>query len=448
MIIYSLIVASFLLVITIVVFKIKLSFIYTQISNQINLFLYGFFWKIRNFLPLSFKKKYVLNWKLTHRRKKSLYNLAIFNENRQKYTETFVSSHLDNLKFNKVFYYGLPPQYIFPWGDVISSNQQWKQFKLAFLKLVEIDEQSYFSNKLAKSLKKQKIQLALAEFGTMGAQVCKACLKNNIPLVVIFHGYDAWHKEIIERNKEKYIELFKYSNKIIGVSEDICQQLQKLGCPKEKVFYLPCSINFKLFSYKDHTNNPPQLLSVGRFSETKSPHLTILAFNEVLKEVPEAKLVMVGKDGGGELFEACHILARALNIEDKVDFKGILTPNEVKIEMDKASVFVQHSITTPLNGDKEGTPVSVMEAMACGLPVVATNHAGISELIQSGKNGFLVEEYDYLEMAEKIILCLSNLDLAFSIGQNASLSLSKNKLIAENNSILNGLLNEIVNLGL
>jgi glycosyltransferase involved in cell wall biosynthesis len=442
----SLIIVFFLILFLLILGALKFSFIRTEISNRVNHSLYEFYWHIRRFLSFSFKKKYVANWKLTHKRKKSLHTLAIFNENKQKYTETFVANHIENLKFNKVFYYGLPPQFIFPWGDIISVNQEWKRFKLAVLKLFEVDENQYYTKKLTSSLKKKKIDVVLAEFGTMGAQVYQACKKRNIPLVVIFHGYDAWHKDVLNDYKSRYEDMFLYSSCIIGVSMEICKQLEKLGCPKEKIFYLPCSINFKLFKYKSHSNNSLRILSVGRFSETKSPHLTILAFNEVIKEIPEAKLVMIGKDGGGELFEACHILVKALKIEDRVEFKGILSPTEVKNEMDKARVFVQHSVTTPINEDKEGTPISVIEAMVCGLPVVATNHAGIAELIISGENGYLVDEFDYLSMAKQIVFCLKNPELMNDIGKSASLSISNNKLISENNSILNQLLNEIVNL--
>lgn len=60
-------------------------------------------------------------------------------------------------------------------------------------------------------------------------------------------------------------------------------------------------------------------------------------------------------------------------------------------------------MTTPLNGDKEGTPVAIMEAMACGLPVISTHHAGIEELIITGENGFLVKEYDFINMAKMMI---------------------------------------------
>jgi glycosyltransferase involved in cell wall biosynthesis len=159
-----------------------------------------------------------------------------------------------------------------------------------------------------------------------------------------------------------------------------------------------------------------------------------------LKEIPDAKLVMVGKDGGGELFEACQILVKALDIENSVEFKGILNPDKVKIEMDKASIFVQHSLTTPIQGDKEGTPVAIMEAMSSGLPVVATNHAGISEIITSGENGFLIEEFDYRFMANQMIFCLTNHELMAKIGRNASNSIRSNELIVNHHKILTELL--------
>ncbi len=418
------------------IFNLRSSFIFAHASVIINHLVYDFYWKIRRKIPFSIKRKFAANWKLTHKKKHYLLNLAIFNENQQKYTETFVQAHLNKLPFNKVLYFGNPPQNINPWGDIVSENKQWKHFKLAVLNLFGVNESSYLSKQLARSLKGRKIDVVLAEFGTMGAQIYEACELAGVPLVVVFYGYDAWHKKTIDLNILKYQEMFLYATKIVGVSQDICEQLEKLGCPKEKIEYLPCYVNLNRFQYIDHSKNPPIILSVGRFSETKSPHLTILAFNEVLKEIPDAKLVMIGKDGGGELFEACHILVRALEIADKVEFKGILTSAEVKSEMDKASVFVQHSVTTPIQGDKEGTPVAIMEAMACGLPVVATKHAGIAELIKSGEIGFLVEEYDYQSMAKQIVFCLTNQELMVEIGRNASTSIRSNELIHNHHKLL------------
>ncbi|NBR15246.1 MAG: glycosyltransferase [Crocinitomicaceae bacterium] len=412
-----------------------------QVSLLINHFIYECLYAFRGVLPKSVWRKNIKNWKLTHQ-KKHKRTVAIFNENKDKYTETFIKGHVDFLPLNKVYYFGKLPVNIFPWGNVFSDNGFLSRFQNITFDFFGIDQRKVFKNKLSRSIKGRKINVVLAEFGTMGAQIYEACELAGVPLVVVFYGYDAWYKSTLDSNILKYKEMFSYSSKVIGVSLDICRQLEKLGCPKEKIEYLPCYVNLRQFSYSDYLGRHQIVLSVGRFSETKSPHLTILAFNEVLKEIPEAKLVLVGKDGGGELFEACHILVKALQIEDKVEFKGILTPREVKNEMDKASVFVQHSITTPINGDKEGTPVSIMEAMASGLPVVATNHAGIAELIKSGENGFLVEEFDYLSMAKQIVYCLNNLELMSEIGKNASHSIYSNELIVNHQKILQGILTE------
>lgn len=229
--------------------------------------------------------------------------------------------------------------------------------------------------------------------------------------------------------------MFVHAAEVIGVSQSICQRLQELGCPTEKLHYLPAPAAFDKIIYTDHSNKPPIFLSVGRFAEMKSPHLTILAFNEVLKKIPEAKLVMIGKDGGGELFEACIILAKALRIERHIDFKGVLEHDEVLKEMQNARIFVQHSLTTPLTGDKEGTPVALMEAMASGLPIISTRHSGIAELITHRKNGLLVEEYDYMGMADCMVELARNNSMAGALGLAAYESIKLNRLMQQNETL-------------
>ena len=145
---------------------------------------------------------------------------------------------------------------------------------------------------------------------------------------------------------------------------------------------------------------------------------------------------MVGKGGGGELFEACVILARALGLEDRIEFKGVLSHEEVAMEMRRARVFIQHSVITPENGDMEGKPVAVMEAMASGLPVVATCHSGIRELIEHNVTGLLVSEYDVEATAAAMIRLAQNDDLARSLGKNASAMIHQHSLISRHVEIM------------
>jgi glycosyltransferase involved in cell wall biosynthesis len=139
---------------------------------------------------------------------------------------------------------------------------------------------------------------------------------------------------------------------------------------------------------------------------------------------------MVGKGGGGELFEACLILVRSLRLEHCVEFKGILSHEDVAIEMRRARVFVQHSVTTPENGDMEGKPIAVMEAMASGLPVVATRHSGIPELIEDEVTGLLVAEYDIEAMADAMIRLAKDDDLVSRMGRSASKAIHDHPLIS------------------
>jgi glycosyltransferase involved in cell wall biosynthesis len=364
--------------------------------------------------------------------------IAICNRNQNKYTETFVRQHLEHLPFHVVPIYGdhdyLPTKTS---QGILLFLARPGDGKLWWNKLVlGLTERELKEKALQSYLIKEGVQLVLAEFGTVGANVLPVVKKIEVPLVVIFYGYDAFHDHVLNEFATQYQDMFTYAAAIVGVSQDICQQLQNLGAPAEKVHYLPCAINLSLFAYEDHSQQPPIFLSVGRFAETKSPHLVILAFAQVVAQVPTAHLVMVGKDGGGELFEACHILVKALGLEELVTFKGILSPEQVQKEMQKARVFIQHSLTTPLHGDKEGTPVAIMEAMASGLPIVSTRHAGIAELITSGKNGLLVDEFDIDGMAQAMIQLAEDDQSVQALGKEAADQIRTNPLITQHHQRL------------
>jgi glycosyltransferase involved in cell wall biosynthesis len=377
-------------------------------------------------------------------------NIVMANSTLTKYTETYVALHKKYLTdagfYLHLFYGGHLPTSEKQHGLFLPDDSCSKGLRLMKQCLFHFpDELHYQKTAIKKYLLANNIKLVLGEFGLVSAEMAPICKELNIPLIAIFYGgYDIHNKKVLEQAKDKYQLLFNYASCIIGVSKEITGILKNLGADEQKIFYLPCAVDLDKFAYTDHSVNQPVFLSVGRFAETKSPHLTILAFHEVLKKVPDAQLRMIGKDGGGELFEACHILVKALKIEDKVTFLGIRSTDEVYEEMKKARVFVQHSLTTPITGEKEGTPVAVMEAMACGLPVVATRHAGIAELIEHGQTGMLVDEYDYMAMAEKMAeVCLSD-RLVFEIGKNAAISIRSNERIARHKEILIDLVNKYI----
>jgi glycosyltransferase involved in cell wall biosynthesis len=187
------------------------------------------------------------------------------------------------------------------------------------------------------------------------------------------------------------------------------EALIELGASPEQLHKNPCGVDVDLFQPCDPASNPPRFVAVGRFVEKKAPHLTLTAFREVVREEPEAQLVMIGE---GELLAACKQLARALKLEEVVTFTGAVPHEKVVEYMQGARAFVQHSVHPP-SGDSEGTSISVLEGAASGLPVVATRHGGIKDSVIDGETGFLIDEYDVSAMAERMrALCAD--------GENAS----------------------------
>lgn len=347
--------------------------------------------------------------------------IAVFNANQEKYTETFVKGQMGQLPYKSIFYYGNPyPIYEHNYGHLISDNTYVRAFIKFFYLLLNLDFEEYKENQLIKRLQWNKVEMILAHFGPMGTLLTSVSQRSGIPMVVIFHGYDAWHKETVETYSQKYRELFEQASAVIAVSKDIAEQLVRLGCAKEKITYQPAYIDLKTFTPIPNRDYKPIFLAVGRFAETKAPHLSILAFDKVAQKYPEAKLIMIGKDGGGLLFEACQQLVKALKLEGRIDFRGICTHDEVRAAMKEASYFIQHSVTTPITMDKEGTPISVVEAMASGMTVIATRHAGIAEVIEHEKTGILVEEYDWEAMVGWMESLLENKNKAEELGNNAS----------------------------
>jgi colanic acid/amylovoran biosynthesis glycosyltransferase len=253
----------------------------------------------------------------------------------------------------------------------------------------------------------------LAQYGTTGVRVMEACACEGVPLIVHFHGFDASVKAVLAEHVHTYPRLFQVAAAIVAVSHDMCERLVRLGAPPEKVHYAPCGVDCSQFVMSDAAAAPQIIVAAGRLVDKKAPHLTLLSFAEVLRECPDARLRLIGD---GPLLGACGDLASGLGLGDSVDFLGQQPHHVIRDEMQNARCFVQHSVVA-LNGDSEGTPVAVMEAGASGLPVVATRHAGIGDVVVDGETGFLVEEHDIKGMARGLVRLMQDPALAARMGR-------------------------------
>jgi colanic acid/amylovoran biosynthesis glycosyltransferase len=341
-------------------------------------------------------------------------NICIVNPNRNAYSETFIRNHIKYLPGNILFVYG-------GWFPAFDKDDQRiadeyinRSFASKAAVLLCKLLPAFIANKIPSRikgypydeelnghsfrfiLKKNKIDVVLAEFMYKGVMIKDACADLKIPFVVHTHGgADIENKDSLKLYADSISDMFHKASRIISVDSYSSSKLFELGLPKRKLAVIGLGIDLELFKKTKPSSNAPVFLIVGRLVNMKAPYLTILAFASVLKDHPEAKLIIVGT---GNLFDCCVQIIKALRIEESVIFPGVLTPEEVSGYMQKSRAFVQHSVHTT-DGDSEGLPVAILEAMATGLPVISTYHNGIADTITNEVDGLLMEENDIDTMA-------------------------------------------------
>jgi len=338
-------------------------------------------------------------------------NLALISPNKNAYSETFIGFHRTNLDANVHYLWKEALPEMSEEGPFVHYNFFTKGIR-KLSKMFFPEMLNFHEHRIAGYLKRHQVDIILAEFGFTGLSMLKLSRKTGIPLITYFHGVDAYSREILDTYN--YGPLFRDGEKIFVVSRHMHHQLVKLGCPAEKLILNPCGPAEVFFSVVNsyHSRN---FLSVGRFVEKKAPDLTIRAFKKVTGKYPDARLRMVGD---GPLLQPCRDLVKELGIGDNVVFEGLLSPEQIAQLCSDTLVFVQHS-RVAANGDSEGTPVAVLEAGASGLPVVATRHAGIPDVVLEGQTGYLIDEGDIDGMAAAMIRILDEPNIAAQLGSAA-----------------------------
>ena len=342
--------------------------------------------------------------------------VCIIHPNKFAYSETFIRAHIESLPAKvKVLYGGWFPTYMEGDRPLLPSDMTHQALRYASYKLLRFHPQRFRTEALKSFLHTNKVDVVLAEYGPTGVSITDACSEAGVPLVVHYHGFDAYDDATLKQYGSGYQRMFTVADSVIVVSRDMEKQLLTLGAPREKLFYSPYGVDTTLFSGADPASAPPVFIAVGRFVDKKAPHLTLLAFKNVMAACPEARLIMFGD---GELWEACKQMAKALRISNAVEFLGPRSNSEVATTMRAGRAFVQHSLR-PTYGDSEGTPVAVIEACASGLPVVATAHAGIPDVVVDGETGILVEEGDVDGMGECMLRLARDPVFAAQLGRRA-----------------------------
>ncbi len=190
------------------------------------------------------------------------------------------------------------------------------------------------------------------------------------------------------------------------------------------VTIIPMGVDLDLFypnnagfvsSVQNHFTELPIVLSVGRLINWKGIEYLIQAMAILKKRFPNVRLIICGD---GPVRHELEELTGNLRLNENVLFKGNVPHEELPHHYKNAAVFVLPSILLENTGETEGLGVVLLEAMACGIPVVGSNVGGISEVIQDGWNGLLAQPKDTQDLAEKIERLLLENDLRQKFSEN------------------------------
>src|SRR6185503_9471486 len=193
-----------------------------------------------------------------------------------------------------------------------------------------------------------------AHFGPNARRFAFARQQAGAPLVVTFHGYDFSAQPTAD---------------VVSVNcEHARRALEALGCPREKLVRLRMPIVTDELPFRARhlwPGEPVRIVTVGRLGEKKEHHVPLRAIADAARDIPVRYDVV----GGGPLARRLDALVRALGLEGVVALHGERDSASVRGLLDQAHLFVLAS-TEAADGDQEGAPVALMEAQACGLPVV------------------------------------------------------------------------------
>lgn len=252
--------------------------------------------------------------------------------------------------------------------------------------------------------KARNFDVIIAHFGGNGARMARASMpwRDFPPILTIFHGYDIGIP-LKQGQMKQYGRLFRKGARFLPVSDHFGDVLAANGVPRSKITTHHMGVDTTAIPFQPsmRTKNGFRILSVCRLTEKKGTEYAIRALAEVSRADPALdwhyKII-----GDGPLEESLMALAAQLGVRGRISFLGRQSHAQTKEHLKQCDLFLLPSVTAG-NGDIEGIPVALMEAMAAGIPVLSSVHSGIPELISDRVHGRLTPERDVAALRDAVL---------------------------------------------
>lgn len=234
-------------------------------------------------------------------------------------------------------------------------------------------------------------------------------------LITSFHGFDI-SSYLTKYGERIYNQLFGAGDMFLPISEAWKRRLMELGCNENKIVVHRMGIDGKKFSFTPHrlqASGKIKIVTIARLVEKKGVEYGIRAVAKLAKVKQNIEYNIIGD---GPLKENLQQLIDELDAADTVKLLGWKQQRELIEILNQAHIMLAPSVTSK-DGDREGIPVTLMEAMAMGLPILSTQHSGIPELVKNGESGFLVPERDAEALTQKLAYLLDRPEMWPDMGR-------------------------------
>jgi colanic acid/amylovoran biosynthesis glycosyltransferase len=262
-------------------------------------------------------------------------------------------------------------------------------------------------------------------FGNTGVHLLPLLKQWDRPWVVSFHGMDVQSRPKEKGYDQKLRELLQLAPLVLVRSQSLANRLQDLGCASDKIRLNRTGIPLQNFPWVERAlpaEGKWQLIQACRLVEKKGLLTTLGAFRRFVSDYPSSRLVIAGE---GPLRDALARKIDELSLGTQVKLVGFLSQEELRRIYGESHIFI-HPSELAADSNQEGIPNSMLEAMASGLPVVATRHGGIPEAVQEGVDGILVPERDEPALCEAMLKLATQPDLWQRMARQASRSVAEN----------------------
>ena len=271
-------------------------------------------------------------------------------------------------------------------------------------------------------LKECKPDIIHSHFGFDAVKMMHIAESMRIPHIISFYGSDVSRLPGEFRWKKRYGKLAQKGSHFIAASAFMKNQLIELGFPKERISIVRFGVDLNSSSFKKQFTLTPKMMMVGRMVEKKGFEYAIKSVKHLKERGVQSELNLYGD---GPLMNSLKSLTSELMLNGSVNFHGYQPIGKILDAHNSHSVLLAPSVTAS-DGDMEGLPNTILEAMAKGTLVLTTRHAAIPEVIIDQNSGFLVKERDAEALADVLVQVFENGYDLHTIRNNARHVVEKN----------------------